>query len=79
MKKAKNIIVYAVFSSLGFACIENILYVLSGGVGIAILRAILSVPGHMCFGVIMGYFLSQAKVNQVKQYIEVYEDYIRGE
>lgn len=60
-----DVIVYSVFSSLGFACIENILYVLGGGISTAILRAVLSVPGHMCFGVIMGYFLSQAKINQV--------------
>ena len=59
-----DVIVYSVFASLGFACIENILYVLGGGIGTAIVRAILSVPGHMCFGVIMGYFLSQSKVNQ---------------
>ena len=67
-----DVIVYSVFASLGFACIENILYVLSGGVGTAILRAILSVPGHMCFGVIMGYFLSQAKVNQVNGNYSIY-------
>jgi RsiW-degrading membrane proteinase PrsW (M82 family) len=60
-----DIIVYSVFSSIGFACIENILYVLQNGIGVAIGRALLSVPGHMCFGVIMGYFLSRAKINQV--------------
>lgn len=60
-----DIIVYSVFASLGFACIENILYVISYGLANAILRAILSVPGHTCFGIIMGYFLSQAKVNQI--------------
>ena len=57
-----DIIVYAVFASLGFACIENILFVFSRGLGNAILRAFLSIPGHMSFGVIMGYFLAQAKV-----------------
>ena len=57
-----DIIVYSVFASLGFACIENILYVLGGGLHTAILRAILSIPGHMCFGVIMGYFFAQAKL-----------------
>lgn len=62
-----DIVVYSVFASLGFACIENILYVLGGGLSTAILRALLSVPGHMCFGVIMGYFLSQAKINQVNE------------
>ena len=60
-----DIIVYSAFSSLGFACIENILYVLSRGGGVAFGRAILSVPGHMCFGIIMGYFFSKAKLNSL--------------
>lgn len=54
-------IVYATFVSLGFACIENILYVMDGGIGTGIMRAIISVPGHFLFGVLMGYFLSLAK------------------
>lgn len=62
-----DIIVYSVFASLGFACIENILYVFSNGFGNAILRALLSVPGHMCFGIIMGYFLAQAKVGRINK------------
>ena len=56
-------IVYATFVSLGFACVENILYVFEGGIGTGIVRALLSVPGHFLFGVIMGYFLSLAKFN----------------
>ena len=60
-----DMIVYSVFSSLGFACIENILYVVFNDIEVAFFRAILSVPGHMCFGVIMGYFLSKAKINYV--------------
>lgn len=62
-----DIVVYAVFASLGFACVENILYVFSNGIGNAILRAFTSVPGHTCFGVIMGYFLSLAKVNEIRE------------
>lgn len=62
-----DIIVYAVFVSLGFACIENILYVLSNGLGNAILRAITSIPGHTCFAVLMGYFFSKAKLNDVNK------------
>ena len=62
-----DIIVYSVFASLGFACIENVLYVLFNGISVALFRAILSVPGHMCFGVIMGYFLSKAKINYVNK------------
>ena len=51
-------IVYAVFVSLGFAALENIFYVLENGFGNAVSRAIMSVPGHMFFAVIMGYYYS---------------------
>jgi RsiW-degrading membrane proteinase PrsW (M82 family) len=54
-------IVYAVFCSLGFACIENVLYVNEGGLATAILRMFTAVPGHACFGVFMGAFYSKAK------------------
>jgi len=57
-------IVYAVFVSLGFALVENILYVFQHGFGIAISRAILSVPGHGLFGVMMGYFFALAKFSE---------------
>ena len=61
-----DIIVYAVFVSLGFACCENILYVVSNGLGNAIVRGLLSVPGHACDGVLMGYFFALAKLNKNK-------------
>lgn len=51
-------IIYAVFVSLGFAGFENILYVLANGWQTAIMRAVLSVPGHMFFAVLMGLFFS---------------------
>ena len=54
-------IIYAVFVSLGFALVENILYVLEGGMSVAISRAVLAVPGHGFFAVIMGYYFSLAK------------------
>lgn len=57
-------IVYATFVGLGFACIENILYVFEGGLGTGLIRAIISVPGHFLFGVLMGYFLSLAKFSK---------------
>jgi RsiW-degrading membrane proteinase PrsW (M82 family) len=53
-------IVYAVFVSLGFAVIENIMYVVDGGMNIAALRAVLTIPGHGFFGVLMGYYFSLA-------------------
>ena len=59
-----DIIVYSVFVSLGFAAIENFFYVTGGGISLGIYRAILSVPGHACFGVFMGYFLGLAKIHQ---------------
>lgn len=54
-------IVYAVSASLGFAALENILYVISFGSGVSIGRAIFAIPGHTTFGVFMGYYLSRAK------------------
>jgi RsiW-degrading membrane proteinase PrsW (M82 family) len=56
-------IVYAVCVSLGFAGLENILYVAldENWASVAITRAIFAVPGHFCFGVMMGYFYSLAK------------------
>ena len=60
-------IVYAVFISLGFAGIENVLYIFNpylGGYQTAIARAIFSVPGHGLFGVSMGYYYAIAKFNK---------------
>ncbi|MBP5663538.1 MAG: PrsW family intramembrane metalloprotease [Bacteroidales bacterium] len=60
-------IVYAVFVSMGFACVENILYVYSGGFGTGVARALLAVPGHFLFAVIMGYFFSRARFTPLKR------------
>ena len=54
-------IVYAVFVSLGFACLENINYVFSNGAGTAFLRMMTAVPGHACYAVFMGYFYGKSK------------------
>jgi RsiW-degrading membrane proteinase PrsW (M82 family) len=58
-------ILYCAFVALGFACFENIFYVLDGGIGTGILRALFAVPGHVCDAVIMGYFLGLAKISDV--------------
>lgn len=57
-------IVYAVCVGLGFAGLENLMYVYSNidelaYVGIS--RAIFAVPGHFFFAVVMGYFYSRAR------------------
>lgn len=54
-------IVYAVFVSLGFALVENVMYVAEYGFGVAVVRALLSVPTHGLLGVCMGYFYALAK------------------
>jgi len=54
-------IVYAVFISLGFAAIENLLYVYQGGYSVGVVRAVTAVPAHALFGTVMGYHFSLAK------------------
>ena len=54
-------IVYASCVSLGFAALENIVYLISNydaWVSVGISRALLSVPGHFFFGILMGYYFS---------------------
>ncbi len=65
-----DIIVYSVFVALGFAMVENIFYVLNGGFGLGIYRAIFSVPGHVAFGVFMGYYLEIAKQQEAKDKVK---------
>lgn len=62
-----DMIIYAVFVSLGFACLENILYVLGSGIQVGILRGLYAVPGHACDGIFMGYFLGLAKLCEHKK------------
>lgn len=66
-------IVYAVFVSLGFASFENIFYVLEGGLATAAIRAVTSIPGHMFFGVFMGYYYGQWHLQKVaSDYEKIY-------
>ena len=58
-------IVYAVSAALGFAALENVLYVLSYGFGTALTRAVLSVPLHAFCGVFTGLYLGQAKACEI--------------
>ena len=55
-------IVYTVMVGLGFATLENIMYVFQYGLGTGIVRAFLSVPGHAGWGVIMGYYYGRMKM-----------------
>lgn len=50
-------LVYGVAASMGFAALENVLYVWQGGFGLAVMRAFTAVPAHAMHGAVMGYFL----------------------
>ena len=55
-------VVYSAFVSLGFAAFENVKYVFSYGLSVALPRALLAIPGHLGFSVFMGVFYGRAKL-----------------
>ena len=54
-------IVYGVSVAVGFAVLENLMYVMSYGLQTAIVRAFTAVPLHAFCGAVMGIFYSYAK------------------
>lgn len=61
-------IVYAAAAGLGFATLENVIYVFAAletslflAVGTGLVRAVLSVPGHVLFSAMWGYSLGKAR------------------
>lgn len=60
-------ILYGASVSLGFATVENILFLLNFGMDQAFIRAILPVSSHALFGVVMGYYLGRAKFSVSKK------------
>lgn len=61
-------IVYAVFVSLGFALVENMMYVFSHGMVTGISRAFTAVPAHAMFGIMMGYYLGLSRFSSQKKF-----------
>lgn len=59
-------ILYGASVSLGFATVENILYLFEFGLQTAFLRAFLPVSSHALFGVVMGFYLGKAKFSKGK-------------
>lgn len=55
-------IVYSAFVSLGFAAFENVKYVFNYGLSVAFPRAFLSIPAHLGFSVVFGYFYGRARL-----------------
>ncbi len=60
-------IVYGATVSLGFAALENVLYVLDGGFALAVARGVLSVPGHATYGAVMGYYVGRARFDRANR------------
>ena len=54
-------IVYGVAVAVGFALLENVMYVMDGGMYVALMRGVLAVPLHAFCGVFMGVFYGAAK------------------
>jgi len=61
-------IVYASAVALGFASVENIMYIFANGVDTAFLRAVFPVTSHALFGVVMGYYFGKAKFDEKHRY-----------
>ncbi len=61
-------VVYSVTVSLGFATLENVLYLLDGSIATAVTRAVFSVPGHVIDALYMGYYYGFAR------YADAYND-----
>jgi RsiW-degrading membrane proteinase PrsW (M82 family) len=68
MKRRKDVdepidgMIYAMTASLGFAALENIHYMLQHGVGVIVIRSLLSVPAHLACGAMWGYGYSRVRL-----------------
>lgn len=60
-------IVYSIYVSLGFATIENFLYLVNADISLVIIRSFITVPAHVFFAVFMGYYLSKYKESVLKK------------
>jgi len=54
-------IVYSVMVSMGFATLENWLYVKQFGIQVGFMRMFLAVPAHATFAILMGFYTGKAK------------------
>ena len=63
-------IVYAACVGLGFAAVENVMYLIQNFQAwayVGAMRALFSVPGHFFFAVVMGYYVSKAAFDDPSQ------------
>jgi len=61
-------ITYSVMVSMGFASIENVLYMIQHGHEVIYLRAFTAVPAHASFAILMGYFVGLAKFKKARTF-----------
>ena len=61
MQHSYDGVIYAVCSSLGFAILENVLYVYQGGLLTGIMGAFTAIPLHCTVGVVMGALYAKAR------------------
>lgn len=58
-------IIYSIFLSLGFATIENIIYLMRERLDLSfelgVTRGLISIPSHIMFAITMGYYISKYK------------------
>ena len=54
-------IIYCVSIAMGFAAVENFIYVYQSGFATGILRMFTAVPSHAVFGTVIGYYVGKAK------------------
>lgn len=66
-------LVYGVALSLGFATLENFLYLTSRGLEIAWQRAVFAVPAHALFGGAMGYYAGHAKFERRRRAVRAWD------
>ena len=59
-------IVYAIMVGMGFATVENVIYVFQYGFKTGVLRMFTAVPAHAVFAMLMGYFIGKAKFTHRK-------------
>jgi RsiW-degrading membrane proteinase PrsW (M82 family) len=62
-------IVYSVMVGMGFATLENVLYVFQYGIATGILRMFTAVPAHAIFAILMGYFIGRAKFTHRREFL----------
>jgi RsiW-degrading membrane proteinase PrsW (M82 family) len=65
-------IIYAGMVGMGFATLENILYVYNYGAPTGFLRMFTAVPAHATFAILMGYYLGIAKFTKRNQLINTF-------